>query len=245
MATRYKKFQLKIRESRVVNDGLTPSIGVECDDLTKIVVAIFDLEGFTNFFDSASINKNIIVASYVNGFLSWLNYRLDLAQLPSPKLSKFLGDGVLYIWETEKQKITSVIAIALMNACWNTVRGRDRYEKEFLPQFINQVGKKWDCEYQKHLRVSLATGHAVKYVQGNRSVEYVSECINVASHLLKIHPEVYFIAHSDLVLGEEPSEHNYVEKRIREIRGIDRSICVFIDEDDFVSIKDKSIFEDI
>lgn len=70
-------WKLKIRDGEVCNEGQIISLKEECNDLVKIVVAIFDLEGFTNFFDSASVNKNIIVSSYMKGFLDWLNYRID------------------------------------------------------------------------------------------------------------------------------------------------------------------------
>ena len=240
------KFQLTIEANKVRNLGYNPSIGVERDSLVRIVTVVLDLEGFTNFFNKASPNQSIIVASYVNAFLSWLNYRLDLEgkRIRKPRLSKFLGDGVLYVWETKEGK-TEQIAHDLMNFCWNITRGADRYEISFLPQFKRQLGKKWDCEYPKHLRASLATGFAVKYTRRNRPAEYVSECINIAFRLCGIDPELYFIAHSDLLLDDEiKTAHNYVEKGIK-IKGIDKSIAVFIDKDDFDSLTDKSRWEDI
>jgi len=246
---RLDKFRIAIVRGRVLNKGDCPSIGIECNDLVRIIVADFDLEGFTNFFDSASINKNIVVASYVNSFLGWLNYRFDLEKnrLPRPKLSKFLGDGVLYVWEVEEQKITPSVQLGLMNFCWNMTRGKYRYEVEFLQQFMKELGKNWICKYPKYLRASLTLGHAVKYVHSNLPVEYVSECINVASRLVKIHPELYFIALSDIYLGREAREAGYVKKRIRKesIKGIAKSIAVWIDRDDFESIEDKSIFRDM
>lgn len=247
MAKEHDEFRLTIEGNKVINLGYNPSIGVERDNLVRIIVAVLDLEGFTNFFNKASPNQSIIVASYVNGFLSWLNHRLDLEgkRLPRPRLSKFLGDGVLYVWETEEGK-TEQIALDLMNFCWNITRSKtDKYEESFRRQFIRQLGKKWDCEYPKHLRASLATGFAVKYTRRNHPPEYVSECINIASRLYGIHPELYFVAHSDLFLDDEiKTAANYVEKRIK-IKGIDKQIAIFIDKDDFDALTDKSIFEDI
>lgn len=98
MPSRRSSFQIKIVRGRVLNTCKSPSIGKECNDLVKIIVVIFDLESFTKFFDSAGVNKNIVVASYINSFLSWINYRVELEissrRLPErPKLSKFLGMG--------------------------------------------------------------------------------------------------------------------------------------------------------
>ena len=99
------KFTLTINRNKVRNLGHNPSIGVERDNLVRVIVAVLDLEGFTNFFNKASPNQSIIVASYVNAFLSWLNHRLDLEgnRISRPQLSKFLGDGVLYIWSTKEE----------------------------------------------------------------------------------------------------------------------------------------------
>jgi len=235
----------------VLNEGKCPSIGRESNDLIRIIVVFFDLEGFTNFFDSAPINKNIIIASYVNSFLSWINHQIDFAvqrhRLPQrPRLSKFLGDGVLYVWEVEQQKITSRRTLDLINFCWNITCGKDSYEDKFLPQYMSRLGNNWECDYPKHLRTSIALGHAVKYMQGSRSVDYVSECINVASRLIKINPELYFIAHSDVYLGtDDMFEFDYVKKRIPVIRGINKPIVVYIDKDDYEGLSDKSMFQDI
>jgi len=245
---RRDQFQLNIRRGKVRNLGNNPAIGLEHDDLVRIIAVVFDLEGFTDFFDKAGTNKNIIVASYINGFLDWLNFRLDAEKdrLPKPRLSKFLGDGILYIFEAQRRdgrkRTIQQIALDLMNFCWNLTRGRDRYEVDFLREFVSRIGRKWDCEFPKHLRASLATGHAVKYVKRGGSVEYVSECINIASRLSKLHNELYFVAHSDLVFGGETRTAQYIEKRTR-IRGISKLISVFLDKDDFEGIQDKSIFQ--
>lgn len=250
MSIMHDGFQIEIRRGRVLNKGKCPAIGKEFNDLVRIIVVIFDLEGFTNFFDSASVNKNIIVASYVNSFLSWVNYRLDLevdrGRLPErPRLSKFLGDGLLYVWEVEKQRLTSGRILDLINFCYNLTRGKDRYEKEFLPEFMNKLGQNWSCDYPKHLRATISLGHAVKYVQRGRSVDYVSECINIASRLLKINPEIYFVAHSDIHIGPEMLNQGYVKKQIPNIKGIGKPIVVYIDKEDFTALSDKSMFQDI
>lgn len=249
MAEERGKFKLTIAENKVRNPGHYPAIGVEHDNLVRIIVAVFDLAGFTKFFDKASPDKNRIVASYVNAFLSWLNYWFDLERkrIPRPRLSKFLGDGVLYVWETEEGK-TEQNALDLMNFCWNMTRGNDRYEKGFLPQFISQLGKKWKCNYPQQLKASISTGPAVKYTRRNRPPEYVAESINIATRLCGGHPELYFMAHSDLLLdAEAKTTFKYVEKQIIEgkLKGIDEPIAVFIDEDDFNSLLDKTMFKDM
>jgi len=73
---------------------------------------IFDLEGFTNF--CKQIDPHLAVPEYLSEFLSWIfkeikNEAIDKTfdqgyKLWSdlPFLSKYLGDGVLFLWDTEK-----------------------------------------------------------------------------------------------------------------------------------------------
>jgi hypothetical protein len=250
MSIRPDVFRIEIKGSRVLNEGKCPAIGKECNDLVRIIVVFLDLEGFTNFFDSASVNKDIVVASYVNSFLCWVNYRLDRevnsCRLPErPRLSKFLGDGLLYIWEVENQRLVSRRILDLINFFYNLTRGKDCYEAEFLPTFMNKLGQNWSCDYPKHLRASISLGHAVKYVERGHSVDYVSECINIASRLLKINPELYFTVHSDVYIGPEMINQGYAKKKISNIRGISKPIVVYIDEEDFSALSDKSMFQDM
>jgi len=250
MPNRQDRFCIEVRGSRVLNEGKCPDIGRERNDLSRIIVVFLDLEGFTNFFDSASPNKNLVVAAYLNSFLCWVNYRIDRqvsrGRLPErPRLSKFLGDGALYIWEVGKQKLSSGRILDLINFFWNITRGKDCYEEEFLPEFMDKLGQDWSCDYPQHLRASISLGHAVKYVRQDHLVDYVSECINIASRLLKINPELYFTAHSDVYIGPEILSHGYIKKRISNLRGISKPIVVYIDEDDFSALSDTSMFHDV
>jgi len=235
-----------LKDGRVVNRGEIIQLGTECNDLVRIVVAVFDLEGFTNFYDSASVNKNIVVSAYMNGFLDWLNHRF--ANFPSrPGYWKFMGDGVLLVWEAERDQMNSgTTGFALMNACWNMVHGETSYGTTFLPEFIKWVAKRWPCDYPQHLRVSLSVGHAVKYGSEQHSCEYTAECINIASRLIKFNPGLYFTAHSDLVLGPEPERFGYLEKSIQ-IRGINKRVAIYVDTDEFNGLlnKDKTKFRDM
>lgn len=234
MAQKRKRFRLQFTDGQVSNVGSITPLGEAHSDLVEIVVALFDLEGFTNFFNRASVIRYHIVPTFINAFLSWLNYSFSNSCFPMPNHSKFLGDGVLLIWETENQSLLKgVLKAELMNFCWNMVRGqKESYEKEFLPQLKRKIRPIRTCECPKHLRVSLSLGHAVKYVQGELN-EYVSECINVASRIIDYNPELYFVAHSNLVINEEDLKGKYVQKLLRQVKGIDKSIYVYIDKDDF------------
>lgn len=244
MSERNAKWQPMMKDGRVANRGEIIQLGTDWNDLVRIVVAVFDLKGFTNFCDRAPGNKHMVVSAYMNGFLDWLNHRLN--NFPSrPGYWKFLGDGVLLVWEAERDQINSgTTSYALMNACWNMVSGKTSYCKTFLPEFIKQVGKRWSCDYPPHLLVSLSVGHAMKYGSDQYSCEYIAECINIASRLIKFNSGLHFTAHSDLIIGPEPKRDGYLEKSI-EIRGINRRVAIYVDEDEFIGLEDKTKFQNL
>ncbi len=225
-----REFVLSIQQGRVVNKNPFIDLGYEGADLIKIVVAIFDLMGFTRFFHSISVNKELVVTSFINGLLYWFSYRFKEDKW-WPIFSKFMGDGVLMVWELGRQKLSNVDIIAIMNLCWNIVSARDSYEDEFLPEFNKKIGARWRIKYPKQLKVGLSLGHAVRYTRDNERTDYISESINIASRLVKFDRKIPFIAHSDIVLGSGPKKHNYIEKSIR-LRGIE-DICIYVDKEDF------------
>lgn len=246
MAQKRKKFKIQFTGDQVSNVGPITPLGEAHSDLVEIVVALFDLEGFTNFFNRASVDRYQLVPAFINAFLSWLNHCFRESSVLMPKYSKFLGDGVLLVWETENQPLLKgVLKAEFMNFCWNMARGQgESYEKEFLPELLRKIKPLRTHEYPKHLRISLSLGHAVKYGRG-KSIEYVSECINVASRIIDYEPELYFIAHSSLVIDEALLGKRYVQKLLLGVKGIDKQISVYIDERDFKGLPHKRKFRNV
>jgi len=225
-----RKFCLSIKQGRVVNVNPFIDLGREGSDPVSIIVAVFDLQGFTKFFHSVSTNKTLVVTSFINGLLYWFHYRFKHNKW-KPIFSKFTGDGVLMIWEPGRQQLSNENKLALMNMCYNMVSAPDSYVDEFLPEFRRKLGVRWKATYPKKLKVGLSAGDAVRYIKDNVRMDYISESINIASRLVKFTPLIPFLAHSDIVIGESPKKYNYIEKRIK-LRGIG-PICVYVDKIDF------------
>lgn len=237
------EFRLRIKQGRVVSKNPYLNLGREDEDLIKIVVAIFDLAGFTDFFNRIRINKNIVITSFINGLLYWFHYTFENRYTFRPVLSKFLGDGIMMIWEPGRQQMSSRHIIDLMNVCWDMVSAKTSYHDEYVPEFIRRIGKRWKIEYPQKLRVGLSLGHAVKYTRRGNVSDYVAESINIASRLVKFHEKIYFLAHSDLVFGRIPSEFRYIQKSIY-LRGIGR-ISVYIDKWDYERAGSPKVFKDL
>ena len=104
----------------------------------EAIAAIFDLKGFTSFCDQR--DPHLEVPQYLHKFLDWLFKRIAAESIkqqegnrsvlwyPHPFFAKFLGDGVLFLWDAGRLN---------PDARLNIVQAFDvicsDYEKEFIP----------------------------------------------------------------------------------------------------------------
>lgn len=149
----------------------------------EALAAVFDLSGFTNF--CSQIDPHLAVPEYLSRFLDWLfeEIRTNLtaksyakvtalwAQLPF--LAKFLGDGVLFLWDTSNMSETGVCNIVgvLYEIC---LEYRHTFYKKVKRSVVNPP---------KILRCGIARGRV--FSVGNAQ-DYVGPCINIASRLQKL-----------------------------------------------------------
>ncbi len=149
-------------------------------DITKAICAIFDLKGFTHF--CSQTEPELFVNSFLAEFLSWLfdsirtetimkedddGYRLYHSL---PFYTKFLGDGILVLWNVAgvKREAQHNIIMSMSNICFE-------YEDSFLPK----VSKKYP-DPPEMLRCGIAKGNVYSIGSGD---DYVGPCINLASRL--------------------------------------------------------------
>jgi hypothetical protein len=102
------------------------------------LAAIFDLEGFTKF--CTQIDPQLAVPKFLDLFLKWLFGRIKETcrqeehpdgykiYLQPPFFSKFLGDGILFLWDTETK--TELEINNIVSSC---ERVRTAYPTKFLP----------------------------------------------------------------------------------------------------------------
>lgn len=148
----------------------------------EAICCIVDLAGFTRF--CSQVDPYLIIPELLHGFLDWI-YREILEEsikdkFPEgatlytdlPMMSKFMGDGVLFLWDVKKWphvKISNLIAVM------NNIR--IHYRKDFYPNALKQM----PCP-PKTLRCGIARGHVYSVGDGN---DFVGPCINIASRLQK------------------------------------------------------------
>ncbi|OAS13956.1 hypothetical protein [Paenibacillus oryzisoli] len=203
----------------------TLNIGQLRNDGNKVesLTAIFDLEGFTNFCNQ--MEPHLVVPRFLHHFLEWIFKKIASEHIvdlpprngkqalysPLPIYSKFLGDGVLMIWDTDKLQNIEIgnIVVSLKIVC-------ESYATEFLPT----ISKKF-VSVPKKLRCGISRGTVVSLGDGN---DFVGPSINLASRLQKIAPNLTFAFSargfdSDSFLDSQYKKYQTVSLNIRGING--------------------------
>jgi hypothetical protein len=206
---------------------------------------IFDLEGFTKFCEQR--DPQLVVPEYLSEFLKWLFQKIKdglkrkefsegyqtWADLPF--LSKYLGDGVLFLWDTETMSDTSIRnVVAGMLDIWES------YKKDFLPLISKRV-----TYPPAVLRCGIAQGRI--YSIGNGE-DFVGPCINLSHRLQKLQAISFCFSRAGINPDDfsDSYKKQFVVKKIS-IRGIGDGelICVLKDEYQSLDPSDKEKFIDV
>lgn len=243
---KFKHLSLSVAEfskfnSKVLGLGNISKRGKHVDSL----VAIFDLEGFTSFCNQS--DPLLVVPDYLDQLLTWLFWRVGESFRKEtrdddvilwgkfPFFAKFLGDGILFMWDT-----TGLGQASLGNIIINLCRTCAAYSNEFLPEAAKQFLK-----VPPKLRCGVARGQVISIGGGK---DFVGPCINEASRLQKLshlsfafsrrglHPEQCF---------SEIWQEQFVVKRIL-IRGMDEEQLILIlrEEYDKLSPEEQAFFRE-
>ena len=214
---------------------------------TDAIAAVFDLSGFTNF--CKQIEPQLSVPVFLKLFLDWLMKQIRSEMVfeeydegvlllgPLPFFVKFLGDGVLVLWNVSRPD---------ENARRNIiVTGREiclRYSQEFFPHIESIVS-----EPPAILRCGLARGTV--FSVGNRS-DFVGSCINMAARLQKL-PGATFAFNRRGINIDDPNAddffHNGVVTKKISVRGIgdNELICILKSELDAMNADDRREYRDL
>jgi class 3 adenylate cyclase len=223
-------------------------------DITKpskpvdAIAAVFDLEGFTNF--CKQIEPHLSVPLFLSEFLSWLldDIKKEMTKrtykegahlwCPLPFLVKFLGDGLLVLWDVG----ASSDDVQRRNVVVSARAICDHYHSQFLPRIYGKV-----VEPPTALRCGLARGTVYSVGDGN---DYVGSCINMAARLQKIPGSTFAFNRRGFDLEDsitvEFFKTQIVVKQMA-VRGIrdNELIALLKDEYAAMSPRDKKQFRDL
>ena len=224
-----------------VGDLSTPSKSIES------LCAVFDLQGFTHF--CSQIEPHLSVPVFLNSFVDWLMFQIrdemkkeahpEGIELwcPLPFYVKYLGDGLLVVWDitNTKNTIARNIIVSCTIICNN-------YKRKFFPEISKKV-----VDPPPILRCGIARGTVLSVGNGN---DYIGSCINMAARLQKLPGITFAFNRRGIILeGEKISAslaNEIVTKKVS-IRGIGEGelVCIKKVEYNLLKAKDKKFYVDV
>jgi class 3 adenylate cyclase len=200
----------------------------------EALAVIVDLKDFTVFSDQR--DPHLVVPQFIKSFLEWLFDRLRAELLIEeadnnvvlwshlPFFGKFLGDGVLLLWDVTdmggEAKISIVESFDII--CID-------YETKFLPSLKQHISTP-----PSKLRCGMAQGQVTSIADGR---DFVGLCINIASRLQKLADGSFSFAFTQKGLEPEEGTDGYQGRDFRlikiPIRGISKDERVYVLNSEF------------
>ena len=214
----------------------------------QAMVAFFDLEGFTDF--CSQVDSHLVIPEFLSRYLKWLfkNLASEFREGADettvrlwgslPFYAKFLGDGILFIWDTDMcQGLPGTVNIAQ-----SLLAITDRYRTDFLNDIRRAVSNP-----PHRLRCGIALGQVISIGGG---ADYVGSCINVASRIQKLGSLSFAISRRGFDLSVAPEQEgtlrSFLTLKQTTIRSIGNKELVYIRKDEFeaMSPSEKQDFRD-
>src|ERR1044072_3089390 len=198
----------------------------------EALAVIVDLKDFTTFCDQR--DPHLVVPQFLKSCLEWLFDRLRARLLMEeagnevvlwshlPFFGKFLGDGVLLLWD-----VTDMSAEAKRNIVYSFDIICSDYEIEFLPSIKKNISKP-----PTKLRCGIAQGQVTSIADGG---DFVGLCINIASRLQKLGDGAFSFAFTQKGLEPDEGEDWYENFRLIKIpiRGMANDELVYVFKAEF------------
>ena len=220
------------------------SISVKSNQINALS-AMFDLEGFTNF--CKQIDPQLAVPEYLSEFLKWIfeEIRNELIEKTHeqgyetwsdlPFLCKYMGDGILFLWDTEEMSDTEIqnVVVSMYEVCG-----------KYLTKFLPKISKKIISPPLK-LRCGIARGAIYSVGNGN---DFVGPCINMSARLQKFNSLSFCFSRRGIDPNKMAEKYKsiFIVKKV-EIRGIGESelVCLSKKEFDALNETEKAKFTDV
>ena len=204
----------------------------------EAMAAIFDLAGFTSF--CSQVDPHLAVPEYLSRFLDWLFAEIKTGFVKEgdteekllwaglPFLAKFLGDGVLFLWDTRNMSGAEIcnIVTSLWEICGN-------YVHEFHPTI-----KKIVAQPPRLLRCGIARGTVFSVGNGE---DYVGPCINIASRLQKLSSLTFCFSRRGFDIERYMPEETAAKYTLKyaPLRGIGDDELVWVRREEFDALTDE------
>lgn len=198
----------------------------------EALAVIVDLKDFTAFCDQR--DPHLVVPQFIKSFLEWLFRKLRSELLVEeennevrlwshlPFFGKFLGDGVLLLWD-----VTDMSGESKRNIVYSFDIICSDYDIEFYPSLRETYSKP-----PTKLRCGIAQGQVTSIADGS---DFVGLCINIASRLQKLGEGAFSFAFTQKGLEPDEGEDWYEEFRLIKIpiRGVSNDELVYVLKSEF------------
>jgi class 3 adenylate cyclase len=204
----------------------------------QALAAFLDLDGFSGFASQA--DAHLMIPDFLSRYLDWL-FQTLAAQFREgeadgqvriwgslPFYAKFLGDGLLFLWDTERSPGLS----GTVNIARNLLEVTQGYATQFLPAVRRVVSRP-----PARLRCGMARGQVVAVGDG---ADYVGACINVAARLQKLMSLSFALSARGIDLARAPDGAGalrplLVLKEVA-VRGAGDQELVYVRRDEFEAL---------
>jgi class 3 adenylate cyclase len=201
------------------------------------LAAMLDLEGFTAFCNQ--VDSHLVVPQFLAQYLEWLFARLKTEFQESatdervriwgslPFFAKFMGDGVLFIWDTSQSGGMSGYSNIILNL-WRVTQ---TYCSELVPALKRKYSK-----VPPRLRCGIARGQIMSVGDAG---DYVGSCINIAARLQKLPGLTFAVSARGIDLEPakvKPFWKDLVTRRV-ELRGIGGDELIYAHESELAKLR--------
>jgi len=227
-----------------IGDLKIPSKSIE------VMSIMFDLEGFTNF--TKQVDPQLSIPNFISDFFNWLfdnikdeiteNKKQNILWAELPFFSKFMGDGALFLWRINLDKIShidetltseelqGILQEYLCNIIATMYEICDNYKKFYKKAKIDYV------DPPQKLRCGIARGNVFPIGNG---LDFVGPCINISARLQKFNGLSFaFSARGIDTNGFNEGYKDYFIKKRVKIHGIGDKELIYILEKEFNKLSD-------
>jgi len=211
----------------------------------EVLCVSFDLEGFTIF--TRQVDPHLTIPNFISDFFNWLFDSIKHAirdhdqentlWAELPFFSKFMGDGVLFLWKIDLDKIAQIdknlrseqlqkllqeFLSNIITTMYDLCRGYKHFLKSVRTNYVEPPPK---------LRCGIARGSVFPIGNG---LDFVGPCINISARLQKFSGLTFaFSARGvDLNVFHPTYTKVFIKKQVS-IRGIGDNELIYISREEF------------
>ncbi|HEY0375886.1 MAG TPA: hypothetical protein VGC87_02920 [Pyrinomonadaceae bacterium] len=136
-----------------------------------IVAICVDLRGSTQWANQVAEKDFRYVKTFLDGFIQWVLSNAKASRLGRPSYAKFLGDGVLIVWEIPEEAMAESVNIGVKLGC---------HLYRTYPSWVRKNARKYTWGVPVGIGVGVDVGTAIRLTFENGPNDYVGAPVSYA-----------------------------------------------------------------